>query len=427
MTPTQLYLTAAFSLLIIGAMLASFCVWIGVFSNFRSILSWSGWRRDNHSSRIGLVDLIACFFCIVLAQGLVLYTLEAVTGQDLFELRKARPPVGAPNDPVRAPNAAVAPEPASVGATLTRESLPSHILADEVPAKVSQGSQPLLDTSTSSLAASASNVEQDLQGESEKPQVEVVDSVSTASDVRSENDNEASQVDSANPEAAKKGGATETPSWLTPYLTLALLLGALLSILVLLLRTRTSPVQLGLVNRELFRDLWIGALVFLWVTPLVMVVAAVVNNLLGVEYQHPVVDAMKENPYMLPSLFFGAVVCAPIWEEYAFRGLLIGWFDSIRQSGGNPLKILLGAGNQIADREESSAYAPWWPAILSGVFFGGAHFGYGVSWVPLMVLGIVLGRLYQVRRSIVPCVVVHGLFNSLSMVGLAVEILVRKG
>ena len=390
MNPTQLYLTAAFSLLIIGAMLASFCVWIGVFSNFRSILSWSGWKRDDYASRIGLVDLIACFFCIVLAQGLVLYTLEVVTGQDLFKPGKARPPVGAPNDPVRAPSDAAAPELAS-------------------------------------LAASASNVEQDLQGENEKPRDEVVDSVSTASDVGTETGNEASAVENVKSAAAEKGNAIETPSWLTPYLTLALLLGALLSILVLLLRTRASPVQLGLVNRELFRDLWIGALVFLWVTPLVMVVAAVVNNLLGVEYQHPVVDAMKENPYMLPSLFFGAVVCAPIWEEYAFRGLLIGWFDSIRQSGGNPLKIFLGAGNRVADREEVSAYAPWWPAILSGVFFGGAHVGYGVSWVPLMVLGTVLGRLYQVRRSIVPCVVVHGLFNSLSMVGLAVEVLVRKG
>jgi|694.fasta_scaffold48271_4 membrane protease YdiL (CAAX protease family) len=391
MNPTQLYLTAAFSLLIIGAMLASFCVWIGVFSNFRSILSWSGWKRDDHASRIGLVDLIACFFCIVLAQGLVLYTLEVVTGQDLFKPGKARPPVGALNAAVvPEPDAAVVPDPAS-------------------------------------LAASASNVEQDLQGENEKPRDEVVDSVSTASDVGTETGNEASAVENVKSAAAEKGEATETPSWLTPYLTLALLLGALLSVLVLLLRTRTSPVQLGLVNRELFRDLWIGALVFLWVTPLVMVVAAVVNNLLGVEYQHPVVDAMKENPYMLPSLFFGAVVCAPIWEEYAFRGLLIGWFDSIRQSGGNPLKIFLGAGNRIADREEVSAYAPWWPAILSGVFFGGAHVGYGVSWVPLMVLGTVLGRLYQVRRSIVPCVVVHGLFNSLSMVGLAVEVLVRKG
>lgn len=391
MTPTQLYFTAAFSLLIIGAMLASFCVWIGVFSNFRAILSWSGWKRDNHASRIGLIDLIACFFCIVLAQGLVLYTLETVTGQDLFKPGKARPPVGVPNAAVSMePDAAVVPE-------------------------------------TASVAASISNVENELQGENEKPRDEVVDSVRTANDVRGETDHEASQADTGNSVAAAKGDATETPSWLTPYLTLALLLGALLSVLVLLLRTRTSPVQLGLVNRELFRDLWIGALVFLWVTPLVMVVAAVVNNWLGVEYEHPVVDAMKENPYMLPSLFLGAVVCAPIWEEYAFRGLLIGWFDSIRQSGGNPLKIFLGAGSQAVTGEETDAYPPWWPAVLSGVLFGGAHVGYGVSWVPLMVLGTVLGRLYQVRRSILPCVVVHGLFNSLSMIGLAVEVLVKKG
>ncbi|MBM3966429.1 MAG: CPBP family intramembrane metalloprotease [Planctomycetes bacterium] len=422
MNPTQLYLTAAFSLLIIGAMLASFCVWIGVFSNLRFILSWSGWRRDNHTSRIGLIDLIACFFCIVLAQGLVLFALEAATGQPLFKPGKARLRGEA--------DVTVAPVPTPIDETGEGEAA-TH----DATLKIPQDSQSNLDTAASAGVGSAAKVVSESQGEDHKPQGDTVVSsgnAGDAGDVGGENGSEDGR-ETTNHQAeggsasSNKGNLTETPSWLTPYLTLALLLGALLSILVLLLRTRTSPVQLGLVKRELYRDVWIGVLVFLWVTPLVMVVAAVVNNLLGVEYQHPVVDAMKENPYMLPSLFFGAVVCAPIWEEYAFRGLLIGWFDSIRQSGGNPLKILLGAGNQPVVQEQTDAYAPWWPAILSGVIFGGAHFGYGVSWVPLMVLGIVLGRLYQVRRSIVPCVIVHGLFNSLSMVGLAVEILVRKG
>jgi hypothetical protein len=69
---------------------------------------------------------------------------------------------------------------------------------------------------------------------------------------------------------------------------------------------------------------------------------------------------------------------------------------------------------------------PWWPALLSGAIFGLAHFDYGVSWMPLMVLGIVLGRVYQLRQSIVPCVVVHALFNGFSMLGLGAQLLTQK-
>jgi len=58
--------------------------------------------------------------------------------------------------------------------------------------------------------------------------------------------------------------------------------------------------------------------------------------------------------------------------------------------------------------------------------FGLAHWGYGVSWIPLLVLGTIMARVYQLRRSVVPCVVIHALFNTMSLIGLAGGLILQK-
>jgi hypothetical protein len=93
---------------------------------------------------------------------------------------------------------------------------------------------------------------------------------------------------------------------------------------------------------------------------------------------------------------------------------------------GVPVGTAAKSGGEAEPTLATEALPPWWPAIVSGVLFGLAHFGYGVSWVPLMTLGVVQGRLFQLRRSLIPCIVVHGLFNSMSMMGLAINIFIAK-
>jgi membrane protease YdiL (CAAX protease family) len=88
--------------------------------------------------------------------------------------------------------------------------------------------------------------------------------------------------------------------------------------------------------------------------------------------------------------------------------------------GLDPIEAPEASSQELAER-----FPPWWIAILSGLIFGLAHFEYGVSWVPLVVLGTVLARVYQLQRSILPCILMHGLFNSLAMVGIAVELFVK--
>jgi len=61
---------------------------------------------------------------------------------------------------------------------------------------------------------------------------------------------------------------------------------------------------------------------------------------------------------------------------------------------------------------------PLWPVFVSGTLFGLAHWGYGLSFVPLIVLGIILGMLYRATHSIWPSLTVHFILNFLSILGL---------
>jgi membrane protease YdiL (CAAX protease family) len=446
----QLTLLSGFTFLMLGGLAASLALHAWVIRNFQWLIHWQGWQRDRPRQRIGLVDLFLFVACMVVVQGLILSIVAATVGI------KPRPVSG---------------QSVSVG-----------IMTPVV---------------------------QDLKQDTGIAQDSIGGSSSTTS-VGSDS-TELSIDDGQDPSSVSgaKNSSSQVPPWLTPILTLSLLLGALLAALVIVLRTRASPVELGFWSNRLVADVWIGALVFLWVTPIVLIQSQIAVRWTEVEYEHPVIDAMRENPMAYPMLFFGAVICAPLWEEFAFRTLLIGWLDTVRASKWRLRTILFGQRPQgieqpsdastntnfedyestisarleddtIVDSANSyppinpyavppgshathsdfirstnqsfaelprnaaptwdeqptventdadcrtEGYPPWWPAITSGVLFGLAHLGYGVSWIPLITLGVVLGRLFQLRRSLVPCVVVHGLFNSMSMIGLAINVFVQK-
>jgi membrane protease YdiL (CAAX protease family) len=69
---------------------------------------------------------------------------------------------------------------------------------------------------------------------------------------------------------------------------------------------------------------------------------------------------------------------------------------------------------------------PVWPSLITGILFGLAHWGYGLSFVPLIILGIVLGLVYRATNSIWPCFFIHLALNATSMLGLGLSILVER-
>jgi membrane protease YdiL (CAAX protease family) len=227
------------------------------------------------------------------------------------------------------------------------------------------------------------------------------------------------------------------------------LLAAIITMVIVAGRIDWDWRGLGLGSTGVFRDIGIGMWVLLLMLPPISVINIATSLASGIEYNHPIIDAIKNYPWLVGIVAFQAVIVAPITEEFLFRGVLIGWFESAH-FGRTANAILFGwkpnaSTTETLDIEQpydggrddkgspysspaprgaipstaSDRYSPpWWPAILSGVLFGLAHFSYGVSWVPLVIFGIILGRVYQLRQSLLMCIAVHMLFNGINILNL---------
>lgn len=95
----------------------------------------------------------------------------------------------------------------------------------------------------------------------------------------------------------------------------------------------------------------------------------------------------------LSMFFLTAAVAAPIFEEFLFRGFLL---------------------------PSLTKYVPVWGAIgLSALLFAVAHLSLS-EVLPLAVLGSVLGFVYTRSRSLLAPILLHSLWNSVTMVGLLI-------
>jgi membrane protease YdiL (CAAX protease family) len=111
-------------------------------------------------------------------------------------------------------------------------------------------------------------------------------------------------------------------------------------------------------------------------------------------YRHEIIDflAAHRDPLAIGLVALCAVVAAPIAEEFLFRRVLQGWLE-----------------------KSTVARRPAAPILLSSAAFALAHYGHGLGWIPLFFFGIVCGYLARQTGSIVPGIVLHGLFNAVSL------------
>lgn len=198
-----------------------------------------------------------------------------------------------------------------------------------------------------------------------------------------------------------------------------------MGIIVVLIRLRTTCRSsfLGWRPKAIGEDVLYGVWILFLLLPILFGLSYVVNILSGVQYEHPVIDTMQTYPWLFGLVAWMAVIVAPITEEFFFRTMLIGWMESIH-FGDRLRSIWNGWYPEAKVRElesealESEYHPPWWPAIVSGVLFGLAHFSYGMSWIPLVIFGIALGRIYQWRQSLATCIAIHMVFNGLNLLNL---------
>jgi len=184
------------------------------------------------------------------------------------------------------------------------------------------------------------------------------------------------------------------------------------AIIYLRLLRRATWSELGLRSPEPWRDILRGLGTFGVVAIPIFTLHAIVNLLLQPEQGHPIIEAVMRFPGFFWLSLVTAVIIAPVTEEFFFRGLLLGWLDSLPTA----------RETDVHGRPQLA----WWPVVLTSTGFALLHLGHGAAPVALLFFSMVLGWLYQRHHRLLPCITLHAALNGTSMLMLAAE-LVRRG
>ena len=158
----------------------------------------------------------------------------------------------------------------------------------------------------------------------------------------------------------------------------------------LILRVRgASWKSLGFQDEAPWTGLRLAGLTWVIIVPPLLTLAAFLDHFVK-PYSHPVVDFLQADrtAWAVGLVIVTAVVAAPIAEEFFFRRVLQGWLET-----------------RLGD----------WAVVVSAVCFGIAHLGHGLGWIPLIGFGLAAGYLARRRGTILPSIVLHALFNGLSV------------
>lgn len=261
-------------------------------------------------------------------------------------------------------------------------------------------------------------------------------------------------------EPVKAAPSLETSAWVAS----AQLLATLLATLWIMNRLRVPASALGWSTRHLATDFRMAVQAFILFGPLVYASLALLNYLYTTQYSHPLLEMVDQKFSGLLLAAWMAVIIAPITEEFAFRVLLQGFLESIAAGPfswkqfwygrgsyhhpGDPVAVGESNSNALpiaameppedeatGDRTTSSTAPidsvrltrePWWPILASGTLFGLMHYSYGLSWLPLILLGIVLGFMYRMTHRIWPSLFFHVIFNSMAICSMALQILQKQ-
>lgn len=209
--------------------------------------------------------------------------------------------------------------------------------------------------------------------------------------------------------------------------------------------------QLGLTTHRFGSNILLGVLAWLATTPLVLLLLVLVV-LLGAAFgvspeKHPLESVSRSD---WPLLALAVSLGAPLTEELLFRGVLQRflmnrwWGGDVALAGAYVLAILprweglreavqTQDGGQFLQEAQPALFVlamlgvylmvrRFWPSLVVRTIYGvallfaAAHAAVWPTPVPLFVLALVLGWLAQRTQSLVGPIVLHGLFNSVSVV-----------
>lgn len=124
--------------------------------------------------------------------------------------------------------------------------------------------------------------------------------------------------------------------------------------LLIAARYRVSLSNIGWSTKHIFQDIRLGLLAFIMALPPIYILMIASTVLFKKPYNHPVVDAIKNDPSSLPMAIWLAVVIAPILEEFGFRVLLQGFLESLSR-GPLSWRLIFGGRRQTDDQGLAAA------------------------------------------------------------------------
>lgn len=195
-------------------------------------------------------------------------------------------------------------------------------------------------------------------------------------------------------------------------------------------------------SRRWLRDLAAGLLGFVLLTPITFAVYFAARALVvffgGQPDAHPLSTTDVSTPFGVFCFVARACLIAPIFEETIFRGLLLPWARErrVRPWILTALTVVLliwgyrhvGTVLFLIDVCVLAGLSAWgreiwrrWPSrsafavVSTSVLFGAMHNAVWPTPIPLTVFGLGLGILTIRRGSVLPAILVHALFNAVSV------------
>lgn len=187
---------------------------------------------------------------------------------------------------------------------------------------------------------------------------------------------------------------------------------------------------------QLLKDIGAGIAAFAACLAPIYLLLFALNTMFPNDQGHPLIHELMANhsPAMMLAAAFTAVVAAPLYEETAFRLVLQGWLERRQMLVGRAETARIDAPADASPHSGSTteplgmhfegvhaAKPNWLPIAISGTLFGLAHTGQGLSPAPLILLGVLLGYIYQRTHRVVPCIVCHMLFNGYTFLMLSLQ------
>ena len=127
-------------------------------------------------------------------------------------------------------------------------------------------------------------------------------------------------------------------------------------------------------------------LLILIISPLILIINLLSGFILDGFNNQSVVNSIKSKEVISLKLLIALLVIAPLFEEFYFRGILINYFKD--------------------------NFGSFWAILLSSFYFSFIHYNIAAS-PTLFALGILLGIVALISNSIIYCIFVHILFNSI--------------